>query len=59
MEKICGQRPPGIVASAKVMTTGPPQLSVAVAIPVPVGEESSSHSMIAFAGQVITGGTLS
>jgi len=48
----------GATASAKV-TVGVPQLSVAVAEPVAVGEVLAPHSTVTLVGHVITGGVMS
>ena len=42
-----------------VMFPTGPQLSVAVAVPVPAGVLSSSQSIVTAAGQVITGAVIS
>lgn len=48
-----------VVTSANVITGTPLQLSVAVAFPVATGSVLAVHSMVRFAGHVMTGPTLS
>ncbi len=54
----CGQ-PPAMVISDDTTNTAVSQASVAVAVPVSAGRVLSSHSIVTFAGQVMTGGVLS
>ena len=44
-------QPPAVVTSTNETAGVPSQLSVAVAVPVAGGEESSSHSMVTSAGK--------
>src|SRR5436309_7960796 len=52
-------RQPVICASVLEITGAPPQLSLAVAVPVLLGSVESPHSRPLSAGQVITGGVVS
>ena len=54
----CGHCPP-TVTSVDVTVGAVSQLSDAVAVPVLAGNELAEHSIVTFAGQVITGATLS
>ena len=58
MDKALAQAP-GVVTSEKVMAGAASQLSVAVAVPVAAGDESSSHSMMRSAGTVRIGSVVS
>src|SRR5881409_2438159 len=49
----------GVAASVKVMVTGWPQLSVALALPVLAGAVQSPQARTLSAGQVMTGATVS
>src|SRR5438132_82916 len=49
----------GVAVSVKVIITIPPQLSVAVAVPVLDGAVKSPHCSCLSAGQVMTGGVVS
>src|SRR5713226_8853286 len=50
---------PGVAASVEVIVTAPPQLSVAVAVPVLAGAVEAPHCTCLSGGQVITGGVVS
>jgi hypothetical protein len=56
--KAAGHMPPGAV-SEKSKTGEPPQLSVAVAVPVSLGVVPPVQSIVISPGHVITGGVLS